>query len=321
VRVLLTGAFGNIGRETLRELLRAGHEVRAFDLATPRSRRVAAGFEGLAEIRWGDVTRPEDVDAAVSGCEGVIHDAAIIPPRSESDPVLARRVNVDGTQNVLTACAAQGNRPRLVFASSIALFGLTQDQPPPRRADDPVVPTDHYSRSKAECEEKLRASGLDWVIVRFAAAPGDDPDPEAMRDLSGLFRIDPATRVEYLHPADAGLAQVRALECDEARQRVLLIGGGPGCQITMGQLNDAFLDALGVGPFPASAYGEQALYTDWIDTTESQRLLGYQRHRFEDSSPTRRRRMRRVRPFVRMVRGPIRWWLLRHSPTRGRSRS
>ena len=54
MRVLLTGAFGNIGRETLRELLHAGHEVRCLALAAPRAQHAAAELAGRAEIVWGD---------------------------------------------------------------------------------------------------------------------------------------------------------------------------------------------------------------------------------------------------------------------------
>jgi nucleoside-diphosphate-sugar epimerase len=318
MRVLLTGAFGNIGRETLRELLHAGHEVRCFDLATPRAQQAAAELAGRAEIVWGDITTAEDVTRAVADREAVIHDAAIIPPRSEQEPELTRRVNVEGTGLLLKACEAQERKPRLVFASSMSLFGPAQGRPPPRRADDPVVPTDHYSHSKAECEEMLRASGLDWVILRLGGAPPDEPEPGTRLDLTQFFRIDPATRFEYVHPSDVGLAQTRAIACDAASHRVLLIGGGKRCQITMRDLHDVFLDAAGIGAFPDSAYGDEGYYTDWLDTEESQRLLQYQRHDFESFREAMRRRLRRVRPVVRLLRWPIRRLMLRRSPTRGR---
>jgi nucleoside-diphosphate-sugar epimerase len=312
VRILVTGAFGNIGAATLHELLEAGHAVRGFDLDTKRNREVARTFDGRVEPCWGDVARPESVAKAVEGCDAVIHDAALLWPGSERDPALTHAVNVDGTRNVIAACEAQPMPPRLVFASSCSLFGPSAGNEPPTRADDPVVTSDAYTRSKAAGEELLRASTLDWVILRFAATPPVETSSDHL-DLEQFFATDPDTRIEYLHRLDAGLAQTRAIDCAEASRKVLLIGGGPSCQTTMGAFNAGFLEAAGIGAFPREAYGDGSFYTDWMDTEESQRLLGYQRH---DLSQLRREideRMRRVRPLVRLLRTPLRWWLLRHS--------
>ena len=107
LHILLTGAFGNIGIETLRELLRAEHRVRCFDLPSPRAKALASEFRDAAEIAWGDVSNREDVAQAVADQDAVIHDAAVIPPLSEREPELTQRVNVEGTRNVVSACEAQ----------------------------------------------------------------------------------------------------------------------------------------------------------------------------------------------------------------------
>jgi UDP-glucose 4-epimerase len=315
LRILLTGAFGNIGIETLRELVRAGHRVRCFDLPSPRAKALAAEFRDAAEIAWGDISNREDVARSVADQDAVIHDAAVIPPLSERKPELTRRVNVEGTQNVVSACEAQQSKPTLVFASSVTLFGRTQHLNPPRRAHEAVAPSDHYSHSKAACEQMIVASDLDWTILRLGAAP-----PPALRrkDALGLkqfFAIDPATRVEYLDQRDAGLAQARAVACDEAVGKILLIGGGRSCQVRMRDLYDAALNAMGVGSFPDSAYGGEPYYTDWMDTEESQRLLQYQRYGFALYQDLLMSSMRRLRRVVRPVRWPIRRYMLLHSPT------
>lgn len=313
MRVLVTGAFGNLGVATLDELLAAGHEVRGFDLDSKRARRAAAWFQGRVETSWGDVTRPDDVARAVAGCDAVIHDAALLPPASEGDEELTRRVNVDGTRNVIDACKARPEPPRLVFASSVSLFGPSGGREPPARADDPILPTDAYTRSKAACEGLLRESSLDWVILRFGAVLPPRPSADLSLDLREFFSIAPETRVEYVHPRDAGLAQVRAVEEASAGRKVLLIGGGEGCRITMGELNDAFLEASGIGRFPREAYGDGSFYTDWMDTEESQGLLGFQRHGFAGYAREVHRTLRWRRRAVLPLRGPIRWWMLRSS--------
>jgi hypothetical protein len=83
----------------------------------------------------------------------------------------------------------------------------------------------------------------------------------------------------------------------------------------MRDLYDAALNALGVGSFPDSAYGGEPYYTDWMDTEESQRLLQYQRYGFALYRDSLMRRMQRRRLLVRPLRGPIRRFMLLHSPT------
>ncbi len=319
LRILLTGAFGNIGIETLRELLRAGHRVRCFDLPSPRAKALAAEFRDAAEIAWGDLCSRDDVARAVADRDAVIHDAAVIPPLSERKPEVTRRVNVEGTRNILSACQAQRSKPTLVFASSVSLFGRTQHLNPPRRAHEAIAPSDHYSHSKAACEQMIVASDLDWIILRFGAVPPPSPSRKTSLGLRELFAIDPASRVEYLDCRDAGLAQARAVVCDEAVRKILLIGGGRSCQIRMRDLYDAGLNALGVGPFPDSAYGGEPYYTDWMDTEESQRLLRYQRYGFALYRASLMRRMQRLRRVVRPLRRPIRRFMLLHSPTMRRA--
>lgn len=306
MRVLLTGAFGNIGTATLRELLDTGHQVRCLDIDAPGPRKAAAAFRGRVELHWGDIADAGDVARAVADQDVVIHNAAVIPPPSEKDPELTRRVNVEGTRNVVAACAAQPTKPKLIFSSSIAVFGPPGDRPPPRRVDEPVMPTDHYTHSKVACEEMIRASDLEWVIVRFSATPPETPPPARDFDLAEFFRIDPDTRLEYLHSRDAALAQTNAITCPEAVHKVLLIGGGESCQIRMRDLHAAYLDARGIGAFPDSAYGKEPFYTDWLDTEESQRLLRYQRHSFADHRRHLEHQLRFVRPLYRLLRGPIR---------------
>jgi NAD(P)-dependent dehydrogenase (short-subunit alcohol dehydrogenase family) len=154
MRVLLTGAFGNVGQSALEELLRQGHQVRCFDLRTKANERAARRYGDRIEVMWGDLRRPEDVARAVEGRDVVVHLAFIIPKlsatgiESEARPDLAYQVNVEGTCNLIEAMKAQPRPPRLVFSSSLHVYGRTQDQPPPRRADDPVCPLEHYSRHK-----------------------------------------------------------------------------------------------------------------------------------------------------------------------------
>ena len=67
-------------------------------------------------------------DARSTGVDAVIHLAAIIPPATDRVPDLARKVNVDGTRNLIAQMESSATAKRLVFASSVGIFGDIQDR-------------------------------------------------------------------------------------------------------------------------------------------------------------------------------------------------
>ena len=328
MRVLVTGAFGNIGASCVRELRRQGHQVRAFGRSSRANRRVAASFGAGVEPRWGDVRDPAAVARAVEGQDVVVHMAYILPPEADDHPELAEAVNVGGTRNVIEAARGQPVPPRVLFASTFDLFGFTQDQPPPRRVSDPVAATDAYTRHKIEGERMVRESGLAWTIFRFADVP-----PLAMRSPHPImFRIPLATRFEVLHTDDAGLAVANALSGvggdggdggESVWGQVWLIGGGPSCQVRYRDYLGRMLDVMGIGRLPDSAFGDQPYSTDWIDTTESEALLRYQRHSFEQIIQGVAATLGWQRRLIPLARPAARWWILRMSPyyAKGTSRA
>jgi UDP-glucose 4-epimerase len=97
-----------------------------------------------------------------------------------------------------------------------------------------------------------------------------------------MFEIGLDNRIEALHADDAALAIANALETPEVWGRVLFIGGGPSCQLTYRDYLTRLLTAMGIKPLPDKAFSDAVYATDWVDTTDSQALLQYQRHTFDD---------------------------------------
>ncbi len=305
MRILVTGASGNVGSHVVPELVRRGHSVRAM---TFRAGRWAAPAD--VEIVRGDITDPQEVTRAVEGVDAVIHLAAVIPPLADEQPRRAEKVNVDGTANVVAACLEQPHPPRLLFTSTFDVHGGTLDRAPPRHVDDPLVATDPYTTHKIECERLIRESGLTWAIYRLVDVPilgVRDPHPI-------MFEIGLDNRIEALHADDAALAIANALDTPEVWGRVLFIGGGPSCQLTYREYLTRLLAAMGIKPLPEKAFSNAMYVTDWVDSTEGETLLRYQRHTFDDIAEAIAASLGWKRRLVPMV-GPLaRHAILRHSP-------
>jgi nucleoside-diphosphate-sugar epimerase len=309
-RVLVTGAFGNIGRNAVPALVEAGYRVRALRFERAEDRAVRRAFGPTVEVIRGDVRDRAAMDAAVRDVDVVVHLAYLIPPPALEQPDLARSVNLDGTRTLLAACGAAARPPRFLFASTLDVYGLTAHLPPPRRVGDPVSAADAYGQHKIDCEGLVAGSGLAHAILRFADVP-----PIAVRAPHPMmFRVPLAQRIETLHPADAGLAVARAVATPAAWGRTLNIGGGPACQLVYRDYLGAFLDAMGVGPLPDEAFCTDPYCTDWLDTEESQRLLGYQTRTFADVVRETAALLGWQRPLARLLGPVLRTALLQVSP-------
>lgn len=308
--VLVTGAFGNLGQKTVEAFVAHGYRVRAFDLPTRKNRLLALRLPKTVEVLYGDVTRDEDVRRAVSGVDAIVHGAALMPPTSEKIPEVARRVNVEGTRRMLRMAEEARVPGPFVFASSFAIFGPHPAGSPLVTVDSPVVATDHYTAHKIECEALIREAKLPWVLFRIGVmAEGNQSaaDPDVFRM---MFEIAPDSPMELVHATDVALATVRAVERPEAHGKVLLLGGGKRCQVTNGDMFEVACRAMGLDRFPREAFGDKAYNTCWMDTSESQRILEFQRHSFEDIAGEILGRVRFLTPLLWPLRPILRRYLL-----------
>jgi D-erythronate 2-dehydrogenase len=145
--IIITGAGGFVGRELVRLLLARGNEVVAIDsylsgLPDHSSLRKVEGDIGSAAVR---------ADAFSRSCAALVHLATVPGGAAEADPGASRRVNIDGMYDLLDAAKAAGTKPRIVYASSIAVFG---DPLPESGVDDatPLAPKMVYGGHKAMME-------------------------------------------------------------------------------------------------------------------------------------------------------------------------
>jgi len=165
MNIVITGATGHIGNVLVRELLGKGENVKA--LVPPFENDLP--IRGLnAEVVSADVCDAASLNTAFQGADAVYHLAGIIAITPGKDELL-RRVNVEGTRNVVDACLAAGVG-RLVYTSSIHAI----QEPPEGIVINETFPVDPnnvigpYARSKAQATLEVRRGmerGLNAVIV------------------------------------------------------------------------------------------------------------------------------------------------------------
>ncbi|MBM4370092.1 MAG: NAD-dependent epimerase/dehydratase family protein [Deltaproteobacteria bacterium] len=177
MRILVTGGAGFIGSHLAPRLAADGHEVRILDALTPQIHGPGADFSlalrAVAECRRGDVMCAGDVEAALEGCDAVVHLAAETGMgQSQYEIVRYTDVNVGGTARLLQAMADRHGRiRRLVLSSTARVYG-----------DGPYTCPEHGRIFPAQRPVAQMARG-DWAMrcpacareVEVAACREDDP--------------------------------------------------------------------------------------------------------------------------------------------------
>jgi len=147
MRIVVTGGCGFLRRRVALRLLerRDVEELVLFD-NTPSPAPLPE--DPRLRLVTGDIADGETVRRVISpGTRSVFHLAAVVSGEAEADTDLGYRVNLDGTRMVLDACRALGTSPRLVFASSLAVYGGTL--PPAVGDDTPLTPQTSYGAQKS----------------------------------------------------------------------------------------------------------------------------------------------------------------------------
>ena len=169
--VFLTGASGFLGGHLLRELLAAGHQVKALSRRTQTDGPLAAA--GAVPVR-AQLDDPGSLQAAMAGCAAVFH-AAADTSLWRAQAAAQTATNVDGTQHMLRAAAAAKVGAFVHTSSGSAWSHLVSgriDEHTPQRGGESWV---NYERSKYLAEQAVKQSALPWVVFNPAhiVGPGD----------------------------------------------------------------------------------------------------------------------------------------------------
>ena len=205
-RVFITGGTGFVGQSVVEELRARGYDVNALVREDD--------VEGAQTIR-GDLFDDDALRAGMSGCDAVIHLVGIIMEKPASN-VTFERIHVSGTRHVVDAARQAGVR-RYIHMSALGA-----------RADAPST----YHQTKHRAEEYVRASGLDWTIIRPSMIHGPRGEftrmeaawakKKAMPFLfmpyfgAGLLGLGGAGKLQPVYVGDVARAFVDAIENPKA---------------------------------------------------------------------------------------------------------
>ncbi len=271
MRIVITGGAGFLGsrlahrlleRNTLSDAGGVAREIRRIlllDVAPPTS----TSGDPRIEYQTGDLADPATIERAFAGgADSVFHLAAVVSGQAEADFDVGMRINLDATRLLLERCRKLARPPRLVFASSLAVFGGALPDPVPD--DAPLMPQASYGTQKAIGEllvyDMTRRGFVDGRSLRLPTVtvrPGK-PNRAASSFASGIVR-EPLAGVD----ADCPVAPTTRMWVTSPRTVVdnLVIGheapasafahtrsvNVPGLCVGVGEMVEALREVAGEG--------------------------------------------------------------------------
>ena len=176
MKALVTGGTGFIGYHLIQELIERSWQVKCL---VRKTSVIPDEFLGQVEFNTGDLTHRASL-GEINNVDVVFHLAGAIKAGSLEG---FKRVNTEGTRNLVKAVSSGSNSPKLVFVSSMAAGGPSQSRKPLSENTEPK-PVSNYGKSKLLAEQVVEDSDLNYVIIRPAAVygPGD-------RETLSFFRL------------------------------------------------------------------------------------------------------------------------------------
>jgi nucleoside-diphosphate-sugar epimerase len=293
MKILITGAFGNIGKAVIEEALKRSHEVTVFEVKNKKTQKEAKRYQKMVNVIFGDIRNPQDAENAVQQADAIIHLAAIIPPASKKNRELTMDVNYEGTVNLINAIKETGRSIPFIFTSSSSVMGPTQHQNRLVDRNDPLVVTGNYEESKIKCEEYLRKEADNYLIFRLAGVLPTFSATSFMAAfplLEEIYSMHHDMRLEMVMSEDVATALVTGAEklksASTPKNEAYILGGGAknGWQLKGGEFLTTLFGALSL-KVPDRKYFTQDInnyHLDWYDTNDAQREFNYQNHTLDD---------------------------------------
>ena len=304
MRIAITGATGNMGREVMKEIVALGG-VESIRMLSRSEKRIKELFKILKkhlkdtggdlkaldkiEVVCGSLADSELCKKLVADTDYVLAIGAVIPPQSDMNPKSAVACNEHGTNALVTAIESERTQPKLIHISTVAVYGNRNSRHPWGRVGDPLLlsPLDIYSATKMRGEFRVMNSSVEkWVVLRQSAMLHDNMLSGNLSD-GLMFHTCFNAPLEWVTAHDSGVLIRRILERDVAGElnennfwkKCFNIGGGAVNRLTgFDTLNDGFKMIGGTAKDYFKPYYNctRNFHGVWFsDGEELDRLFGY----------------------------------------------
>ncbi|MFX1496151.1 MAG: NAD-dependent epimerase/dehydratase family protein [Promethearchaeota archaeon] len=312
--ILLTGASGSVGIKIFDALYRKSHKYKIKLLLrdSKKNRKLFKKYKDDIEIVWGDLFDLISLERAVKDVDIIIHIAGVIPISKYNNPDNVYAVNVEGTKNLLLAIKTSKSTPKIIYTSSIAVYG-DRVQNPWISINDPTTtsPGDYYGESKLKAENIIRSSGLMYCIFRLSFCASTS----ILKFHPAMFRIPLETKIEIVGTEDVGRAIVNALELEEIWGSIYIIGGGVDCRIEYSEFLANMFKIMGLGRdfLPKEAFSTVGYNCGYCTPSGLENKLNFQNYTLQDFYAEAKRWIGFKRYLAPLIKWFLRKYLIRRS--------
>ncbi len=268
--ILVTGGAGSMGRLVAEKLVESNHFVTIFDLPEANF----AGFDAKnTKVVKGNLN-DSSISKALVNVDSIIHLAAILPPVANSNIQLAKKVNVEGTQNLIDNIKKTNPKVHLIFSSSVSIYGKNIDNSL-IDVDTNPNPDDNYAQTKYDSELLVTQSDLNHTVLRISGVsiPIFQEPPTEWPFLSNQ-------NIEFVHRDDVVSSICNSVDNKGSHGEIFNISGGKSWQINGEKYVKDYFEILEVG-LDAAVYQKEEGHFSWYETSKSNKILQYQNNTYK----------------------------------------
>ena len=294
-KILVTGADGFIGSHLTEALVRSGYDVKAFVFYNSFNSwgwldQNLERMKGRVEVFAGDIRDSNGVRAAMTGCDAVLHLAALIAiPYSYHSPDTYVDTNIKGTLNVVQAARDLGIS-KVIHTSTSEVYGTARFVP--ITEEHPLQGQSPYSASKIGADQIAQSYHLSFGTPVVTLRPFNTYGPRQSARaviptiITQIANGNREIQLGSLHPtrdfnyvADTVNGFIKALEADSCIGEVINLGSN--FEVSIGDTAQVIADIMGTEIEVLT--DEQRLRPDkseverlWADNNKAKKLLGWQ---------------------------------------------